>query len=160
VQAALTGHLVLTTLHTNDTLGAVARLVEMGVEPYLLSSALIGVMAQRLVRRVCPGCKTSYLVPPPAAQAYGWTGEGNLKLMKGRGCPSCYDSGYKGRLGIYELLEVGPALQKMIVANTPKDEMAKQVASIGHRDLYADGIARAFAGDTTPEEIARVVHSL
>jgi type IV pilus assembly protein PilB len=160
VQAALTGHLVLTTLHTNDTLGAVARLVEMGVEPYLLSSALIGVMAQRLVRRVCPGCKTSYLVPPEAAQAYGWKGEGNLKLMKGRGCPSCYDSGYKGRLGIYELLEVGPVLQKMIVANTPKDEMAKQVASIGHRDLYADGIARAFAGDTTPEEIARVVHSL
>jgi type IV pilus assembly protein PilB len=160
VQAALTGHLVLTTLHTNDTLGAVARLVEMGVEPYLLSSALIGVMAQRLVRRVCPACKSSYLVPPEAAQAYGWKGEGNLKLMKGRGCPSCYDSGYKGRLGIYELLEVGPALQKMIVANAAKDEMAKFVGSTGHRDLYADGIARAFAGDTTPEEIARVVHSL
>jgi type IV pilus assembly protein PilB len=160
VQAALTGHLVLTTLHTNDTLGAVARLVEMGVEPYLLSSALIGVMAQRLVRRVCPACKSGYLVAPEAAQALGWKGEGNLKLMKGRGCPACYDSGYKGRLGIYELLEVGPPLQKMIVANTAKDEMAKHVAATGHRDLYADGIARAFAGDTTPEEIARVVHSL
>jgi type IV pilus assembly protein PilB len=117
-------------------------------------------MAQRLVRRVCPACKSGYLVAPEAAQALGWKGEGNLKLMKGRGCPACYDSGYKGRLGIYELLEVGPPLQKMIVANTAKDEMAKHVAATGHRDLYADGIARAFAGDTTPEEIARVVHSL
>jgi type IV pilus assembly protein PilB len=159
VQAALTGHLVLTTLHTNDTLGAVARLVEMGVEPYLLSSALVGVMAQRLVRRVCPGCKTGYLVPPDAAHAYGWKGEGNLKLVKGRGCPSCYDSGYKGRLGIYELLEIGPDLQRMIVTNASKDEMARQVAGLGHRDLYVDGMSRAFAGDTTPEEIARVVHS-
>jgi type IV pilus assembly protein PilB len=160
VQAALTGHLVLTTLHTNDTLGAVARLVEMGVEPYLLSSALIGVMAQRLVRRICPACKTGYLVPPNAAAAYGYKGEGNLKLLKGRGCPSCYDSGYKGRLGIYELLEVGPHLQRMIVANASKDTMAEHVASSGHRDLYADGMERAFGGDTTPEEIARVVHSL
>jgi type IV pilus assembly protein PilB len=159
VQAALTGHLVLTTLHTNDTLGAVARLVEMGVEPYLLSSALIGVMAQRLVRRICPGCKTSYLVPPTAAAAYGYKGEGNLKLLKGRGCPSCYDSGYKGRLGIYELLEVGPDLARMIVANASKDAMAQHVADSGHRDLYADGMERAFGGDTTPEEIARVVHS-
>jgi type IV pilus assembly protein PilB len=160
VQAALTGHLVLTTLHTNDTLGAVARLVEMGVEPYLLSSALIGVMAQRLVRRICPACKTSYLVPPSAASAYGWTGEGNLKLLRGRGCQSCYDSGYKGRLGIYELLEVGADLQRMIVANAGKDDMARHVAALGHRDLYTDGMARAFGGDTTPEEIARVVHSL
>ena len=160
VQAALTGHLVLTTLHTNDTLGAVARLVEMGVEPYLLSSALIGVMAQRLVRRICPACKTGYLVPPGAALAYGWKGEGNLKLQKGRGCPSCYDSGYKGRLGIYELLEVGSDLQRMIVANASKDALVQHVAGKGHRDLYADGMERAFGGDTTPEEIARVVHSL
>jgi type IV pilus assembly protein PilB len=160
VQAALTGHLVLTTLHTNDTLGAVARLVEMGVEPYLLSSALIGVMAQRLVRRVCPSCRTSSLVPPATAAAYGWKGEGNLKLVRGRGCPACYDSGYKGRLGIYELLEVGPDLQRMIVANAGKDEMARHVSALGHHDLYADGMQRAFAGLTTPEEIARVVHSL
>ena len=160
VQAALTGHLVLTTLHTNDTLGAVSRLVEMGVEPYLLSSALIGVMAQRLVRRVCQGCKTSYLASPEAAAAYRWRGKGDLRLMRGRGCPTCYDSGYKGRLGIYELLEVGPDLQRMIVANAAKEAMAAHVAAAGHHDLYADGMARAFDGHTTPEEIARVVHSL
>jgi len=160
VQAALTGHLVLTTLHTNDTLGAVARLVEMGVEPYLLSSALIGVMAQRLVRRVCPGCKTGYLAPPAAVAAYRWRGEGNLKLMRGRGCPSCYDSGYKGRMGIYELLEISPELQRMIIANAGKDAMLQHVNALGHHDLYADGMDRAFAGDTTPEEIARVVNSL
>jgi type IV pilus assembly protein PilB len=160
VQAALTGHLVLTTLHTNDTLGAVSRLVEMGVEPYLLSSALIGVMAQRLVRRVCQGCRTSYLATPEATAAYRWHGQGDLRLMRGRGCPACYDSGYKGRMGIYELLEVGPDLQRMIVANASKDQLAAHVAATGHHDLYADGMARAFDGHTTPEEIARVVHSL
>ena len=159
VQAALTGHLVLTTLHTNDTLGAVSRLVEMGVEPYLLSSALIGVMAQRLVRRVCQGCKTSYIVAPETAAAYRWKGKGDLRLMRGRGCPACYDSGYKGRMGIYELLEVDSDLQRMIVANASKDAMLAHVNARGHRDLYADGMARAFGGDTTPEEIARVVHS-
>ena len=159
VQAALTGHLVLTTLHTNDTLGAVSRLVEMGVEPYLLSSALIGVMAQRLVRRVCQGCKTGYLATPEAAAAYGWRGQGDLRLMRGRGCPACYDSGYKGRMGIYELLEVGPDLQRMIVANASKEQLAAHVAAGAHHDLYADGMARAFDGHTTPEEIARVVHS-
>jgi type IV pilus assembly protein PilB len=160
VQAALTGHLVLTTLHTNDTLGAVSRLVEMGVEPYLLSSALIGVMAQRLVRRVCQGCRTSYLATPEAAQAYRWRGKGDLRLARGRGCPACYDSGYKGRMGIYELLEVGNDLQRMIVTNTSKEQMTAHVTATGHRDLYADGMARAFEGHTTPEEIARVVHSL
>ncbi len=160
VQAALTGHLVLTTLHTNDTLGAVSRLVEMGVEPYLLSSALIGVMAQRLVRRVCQGCRTSYLATPEATAAYRWHGQGDLRLMRGRGCPACYDSGYKGRMGIYELLEVGPDLQRMIVANASKDQLVAHVAATGHHDLYADGMARAFDGHTTPEEIARVVHSL
>jgi type IV pilus assembly protein PilB len=80
--------------------------------------------------------------------------------MRGRGCPACYDSGYKGRMGIYELLEVGPDLQRMIVANASKDQLAAHVASTGHHDLYADGMARAFDGHTTPEEIARVVHSL
>jgi type IV pilus assembly protein PilB len=160
VQAALTGHLVLTTLHTNDTLGAVSRLVEMGVESYLLSSALIGVMAQRLVRRVCQACKTSYLAPPEAASAYRWTGKGDLRLTRGRGCPACYDSGYKGRMGIYELLEVDSDLQRMIVANAGKEAMLAHVAARGHHDLYADGMARAFGGDTTPEEIARVVHQL
>ncbi|HEY1226979.1 MAG TPA: GspE/PulE family protein, partial [Ramlibacter sp.] len=160
VQAALTGHLVLTTLHTNDTLGAVSRLVEMGVEPYLLSSALIGVMAQRLVRRVCQGCRTSYLATPEMAAAYRWHGKGDLRLARGRGCPSCYDSGYKGRMGIYELLEVGPDLQRMIVANASKEQMGAHVAANGHHDLYADGMARAFEGDTTPEEIVRVVQSL
>ncbi len=160
VQAALTGHLVLTTLHTNDPLGAIARLVEMGVEPYLLSSALIGVMAQRLVRRICSGCKTSYLAAPEAAIAYGWQGEGDLRLTRGRGCPACYDSGYKGRMGIYELLEVDTTLQRMIIAGASEESLTAHIAARGHRSLYADGMAHAFAGETTPEEIARVVHSI
>jgi len=117
-------------------------------------------MAQRLVRRVCQGCRTSYLATPEAAAAYRWRGKGDLRLARGRGCPSCYDSGYKGRMGIYELLEVGPDLQRMIVTNTSKEQMNAHVAATGHHDLYADGMARAFDGHTTPEEIARVVHSL
>ena len=160
VQAALTGHLVLTTLHTNDPLGAIARLVEMGVEPYLLASALIGVMAQRLVRRICNDCKTSYLAVPEAAAAYGWRGEGDLRLTRGRGCPTCYDSGYKGRMGIYELLEIDAALQRMIVAGANEEAMTAYVTAGGHHTLYADGMAHAFSGVTTPEEIARVVHSV
>jgi len=157
VQAALTGHLVLTTLHTNDTLGAVARLVEMGVKPYLLSSALIGVMAQRLVRRICGQCRTGYFAPPGAAAGWGWKGEGTLRLARGRGCPACFDSGYKGRLGIYELLEIDPELQRMVAANAGKDDMMRHLEARGHVDLYADGMAHAFAGETTPEEITRVV---
>lgn len=159
VQAALTGHLVLTTLHTNDTLGAISRLVEMGVEPYLLSSALIGVMAQRLVRKICPSCKTTYTSPPELAAAYKWKGPGHLKLAKGRGCPSCYDSGFKGRLGIYELLEVDNQLQRMIVANASKQEMADYLTVKEHRDLFLDGMDQVFAGNTTPEEISRAVQA-
>lgn len=160
VQAALTGHLVLTTLHTNDTLGAITRLVEMGVEPYLLSSALIGVMAQRLVRRVCQTCKTSYMVPSQTAAAYRWKGDGDLKLTRGRGCPSCYDSGFKGRLGIYELLEIDNTLQRMIVSNASKEEMTAHINGMEHHTLHADGMDHVFSGETTPEEIARAVHSL
>ena len=92
IEAALTGHLVLSTLHTNDAPSAITRLIDMGVEPYLLSSALIGVIAQRLVRTICPECLTHYVATPELMRRYGWEGEGQVRLARGRGCPECYDA--------------------------------------------------------------------
>jgi type IV pilus assembly protein PilB len=159
VQAALTGHLVLSTLHTNDALGAVSRMIDMGVEPYLLSSALIGVMAQRLVRRICGECKTNYLAPPEVVATCGWPKEGTYQLARGRGCPACYDSGYKGRVAIHELLKVDDKLQSRIVRKAGADELRAYAQESGHRGLYADGMERVRSGLTTPEEISRAIHS-
>ena len=158
VQAALTGHLVLSTLHTNDAAGAVSRMVEMGVEPYLLASALIGVVAQRLVRQVCGACKTTYLATPELAAAHGWSETANIRLVRGRGCQACYDSGYRGRFAIHELLEIDPGTQRLIIANATREELATHAQQHGHKPLYADGLGRALAGETTLEEISRVIH--
>lgn len=157
VQAALTGHLVLSTLHTNESTGAITRLIEMGIEPYLLSSALIGVVAQRLLRTVCADCKTSYLASPEEIALYGWQDQGQVRLMKGRGCPHCYDSGYKGRVASHEILTVNPALQKLMVNNPNQDELIEYVKSKGMKTLQDDGVARALQGKTTLEEVTRVI---
>ncbi|MBL8452013.1 MAG: Flp pilus assembly complex ATPase component TadA, partial [Zoogloea sp.] len=127
VQAALTGHLVLSTLHTNDAIGAVARLVDMGVEPYLLSSALIGVMAQRLVRRICPECRSTYIAPPELVERFEWQRRGQVMLARGRGCRNCYDSGYKGRVAIHELIDIDRPLQSLIVADASYENLREHV---------------------------------
>jgi type IV pilus assembly protein PilB len=158
VQAALTGHLVLSTLHTNDAVAAVARLVEMGIEPYLLSSALIGVMAQRLLRRVCTECATSYVVMPDVLSAYGRHETAPVRLSRGRGCASCYDSGYKGRLAIHELFDLDAELQSLVVRNAGRDEMNRYLRQRGVVSLRDDGVERALRGETTLEEIARAIH--
>jgi len=159
VQAALTGHLVLSTLHTNDSIGAVTRMIDMGVEPYLLSSALIGVVAQRLVRSICPNCKTDYLASPEIIAQYGWQERGKVRLSKGRGCAECYDAGYRGRMGIHEIIETDPDLQRLIIANASRDDLTEYLESHDVRLLFDDGIARAREGRTTIEEIWRVVNS-
>jgi type IV pilus assembly protein PilB len=157
VQAALTGHLVLSTLHTNDAVGALSRMMDMGVEPYLLSSALAGVVAQRLVRGVCPACKTTYLPPPELAQKYKWP-EG-ARLTRGRGCPSCYDSGYRGRLGIHEIIEASDGLQRLMAKSPTKDELQAFTKAEGYPTLFDDGILRTLDGRTTIEEVSRVIHA-
>jgi len=157
VQAALTGHLVLSTLHTNDAVGAVARMVDMGVEPYLLSSALIGVMAQRLVRRICPECRSTYIAPPELIERFGWQARGQVMLARGRGCRNCYDSGYKGRLAIHELIEIDRPLQSLIVANAGYESLSDHVRNGPTAGLFDDGLDRVLAGHTTLEEISRVV---
>ena len=156
VQAALTGHLVLSTLHTNDSIGAVTRLIDMGVEPYLLSSALLGVVGQRLVRTICPKCRTEFLAPTELANRHGWSTDEDIRLAKGRGCDSCYDSGYKGRMGIHELLATDGALQKLIIAGSSRDELTDYLKNRDFSNLFDDGMARVLEGRTTIEEISRV----
>ncbi len=158
VQAALTGHLVLSTLHTNHAIGAISRLIDMGVEPYLLSSALIGVIGQRLVRTVCPSCKSSYIASPEILQRYGWENRKNIKLVQGRGCGECYDSGYKGRMGIHEVLEADSELQTLITGNPTRDELEHYMQVTKHKSLFDDGMERVAGGYTTIEEVSRVIN--
>lgn len=158
VQAALTGHLVLSTLHTNDSIGAITRMIDMGVEPFMLSSALLGVVAQRLVRTICPACKTKFIVPPETAAQYGWDSDEPVHLSKGRGCSECYDSGYKGRAGIHELLETTPELQRLVMTNPSRDQLNEYLVQHQVESLGSRGLERALAGETTLEEISRVVN--
>jgi len=157
VQSALTGHLVLSTLHTNDAVGALSRMMDMGVEPYLLSSALAGVVAQRLVRGVCPACKTTYLPPPELVEKYNWPD--GARLTRGRGCSACYDSGYRGRLGIHEIIESSDGLQRLMAKNPNKEELKAFMKAEGYPTLFDDGIKRVLDGRTTIEEVSRVIHS-
>lgn len=159
VQAALTGHLVLSTLHTNDSVGAVTRMLDMGIEPYLLSSALIGVVAQRLVRSICPNCKTEYLATPELIEQFGWQDKGKVKLARGRGCNECYDSGYRGRLGIHEIIETNGDMQKLIIGNPTRDQLTDFMHNNQVRLLFDDGLDRVLQGKTTLEEVARVINS-
>ena len=156
VQASLTGHLVLSTLHTNDSIGALTRMIDMGVEPYLLSSALIGVMAQRLVRTICPACKTDFLASPELCERYGWEDQ-SVTLSRGRGCPDCYDSGYKGRMAIHELIVSDSALEKIIITNPSRDRLDEYIREHDVKTMFSDGLGRVRAGRTTIEEITRVI---
>lgn len=158
IQAALTGHLVLSTLHTNSAVDAITRMLNMGIPSYLLSSSLIGVVAQRLIRTVCDECKTDFLATPEMIEQYGWQDEARLRLARGRGCIACYDSGYKGRVSIHEVIIPDARLQEMIISNSSREHLAAYVAEGGFKTLYDDGIERVKEGLTTIEEISRVVN--
>jgi general secretion pathway protein E len=155
VQASLTGHLVLATQHTNEAVGAVTRLIDMGVEPFLLASTLLGVLAQRLVRRLCPHCK----VPAPAGAAdHGDLPDG----MEGRvhyravGCASCSDTGYRGRTGIYELLVTDRAFAELVHSGASEQLLREHMAKRGAVGLREDGTRWIAAGETALEEVLRV----
>jgi type IV pilus assembly protein PilB len=158
VQAALTGHLVLSTLHTNHAIGAITRMIDMDVEPYLLSSALIGVVAQRLVRTICPACKTRYVAGPDVARKFGWDDAQQIQLARGRGCPECYDSGYKGRMGIHEILDITDELQRLITTNPGRDVLKAYIRDHNIQTLFEDGLDHVRNGETTIEEISRVIN--
>jgi len=147
VQASLTGHLVLATLHTNDAASAVTRLIDMGIEPFLLSSSLLGVLAQRLVRRLCPHCKE----PDPTV-----TASHNRQSYRAVGCDQCAHTGYVGRTGIYELLSVDDTLRRMIHNNATDNEIRKSAESNGMVPMRADGMRWVGTGVTSQEEVLRV----
>ncbi|MEO1576893.1 MAG: ATPase, T2SS/T4P/T4SS family, partial [Pseudomonadota bacterium] len=154
VQASLTGHLVLSTLHTNTAVGAVTRLRDMGVEPFLLSSSLIGVMAQRLVRKLCPVCKTPYEAPENEVRLLGLPA-GKHTFYHPKGCSECSNSGFRGRTGIYELVRVDDTMRTMIHDGAGEHQLESHARTMtpGIRD---DGRAKVLEGVTTLEEVVRV----
>ncbi len=156
IQASLTGHLVLSTLHTNDSPSTITRLLEMGVEPYLLASSLMACLAQRLIRTICPECKTYYYPPKEVLEELGVEEDAVIRLSKGKGCPSCYDSGYKGRMGIIELLEVDEGLQTLILKNPSIDALKSHLGKKGYFTLQDSGYQKVLEGFTTIEEVKRV----
>lgn len=158
VQAALTGHLVLATLHTNDAPGAVARLLDMGIEPYLLSSALNGVVAQRLARTICPACSTKYYPSEQELTDAGLLDRVGRPFLHGQGCPQCHDSGFKGRCGVYEVMEITPALRRMVHRGVPSHEVREAFRQGGGRTLREEGVAIALEGKSSLDEILRVTH--
>jgi general secretion pathway protein E len=156
IQAALTGHLVFSTLHTNDAPGAVTRLQDMGCEPYLVSSVLNGVLAQRLVRRVCQACRAPDHPDPADLLALGITDATGVELFRGKGCDECRGTGYRGRVGIYELFRVTEEARSLILRKAPTGEIRRYAVEHGMATLRADGWAKACAGVTTVAEILRV----
>ncbi len=156
VQAALTGHLVLSTLHTNDSVGAIPRLTDMGVAPFKIAAALVGVIAQRLTRRICLHCKSTYYPNPTVLDSIRYTGDRNRQFMRGSGCEKCYDTGYRGRVGIYELLEVNRELRDLIAKNAPIEQLRATAAANGFRSLGEQAIDLVEQGATSLDEILRV----
>jgi general secretion pathway protein E/type IV pilus assembly protein PilB len=153
-QAALTGHLVLSTLHTNDAASAAMRLIDMGIEPYLVTSTLIGVMAQRLVRKICPECKESY-EPEKAKLPKDLPFEHGEKLYRGVGCQKCRNSGFRGRAGIYELMTMNDEIRERIMNRAPISQIVEAGRPSGLRLLREDGWIKVRGGMTTPEEVVR-----
>ncbi|MGQ9463661.1 MAG: GspE/PulE family protein [Candidatus Fervidibacter sp.] len=158
-QAALTGHLVLSTLHTNDAPTAATRLIEMGVEPFLISAAVIGVIAQRLARRICPNCKEPFKYPEELLMRFGTDlSELNGKeLYRGRGCETCRYTGYKGRIGIFEVFVMNTEIADLILRRAPISEIRDAAVASGMTTLLNDGWRKVSAGITTPQEVLRVV---
>jgi type IV pilus assembly protein PilB len=159
VSSALTGHLVLSTLHTNDAAGAISRLINLGVPPFLVASALLGAAAQRLVRIVCPKCKTSYSPSSEELeQLFGSAGrDGRIQLQRSEGCNSCYHTGYRGRKAVYEVLRVSPAIRRLIVEGTDDDTIKNQAITEGMKTLRKSALEEVLKGTTTFEEVQRIV---
>ena len=159
IQSALTGHLVLSTLHTNDAASGITRLMDMGIEDYLITSTVNGILAQRLVRRLCPQCRESHSVLPEIEQELGlrrYQPEGELRLWHAKGCSACGNSGYKGRSAIHEVLVMDDPLRRLILKHEDAGVLQEQARKGGMRTMYEDGLYKALKGVTTLEEVLRV----
>lgn len=157
IQAALTGHLVLSTLHTNDAAGAVTRFVDMGVQPFLLSATILGILAQRLVRTICPYCKTAYKPSNTLLSQLGINPAliGQQQFFTGARCDKCANTGYKGRKGIHELLHASDPIKELITQNVPSIVLKQKAIELGMSTLREDGIQNIFEGNTTIEEVLK-----
>ena len=153
VQAALTGHLVFSTLHTNDAPSSIARLVDMGIEPFLAAASIIGIMAQRLIRVICPKCKEAYT--PPESVAKKWNLSKDTQIYRGKGCEDCKGTGYRGRSGLYELMSVNDELKELINSNVSTVVLRNKAKGMGMKMLFEDGREKVLKGITTFEEVAR-----
>ncbi len=160
VESALTGHLVLSTLHTNDAPSAMMRLADMGVESYLIAATVIGVIAQRLCRKICSSCKESYQVDASDLTSFGFVVEHpdqKVTLFRGAGCEECRYKGFKGRVGLYELLVMNEEIAELVVRRAPVADIRDAAKSSGMRELREDGLLKVLEGRTTPDEVRRVV---
>ncbi len=153
VHSALTGHLVLSTLHTNDAPSTITRLVDLGIEPFLLASSLEGIIAQRLVRKICSDCKTSYHPDRDELKELGL--QGNFTFYKGIGCENCMQTGYKGRVGIFEVLEFDEGLKKLIIKTQDANEIRHSAKQRGFTSMFEDGVKKIIKGITTSAEVLR-----
>jgi len=163
MQAALTGHMVMATIHTNDAASALTRLTEMGVEPFLSASGVLGVLAQRLARRLCTECRRAVKVPANTLREFAGTatlpkgiGE-SAKIYQSVGCSACRQTGYRGRLGIYEMLTMSEEIERLTAASAPSSEMRRQARREGMRTMREDGVMKVLRGETTLNELARTV---
>lgn len=161
IRAALTGHLVLTTLHTNDAPGAITRLIDMGIEPFLVASSVLGVVAQRLVRLICPDCRQQYVpaADSPERAFLGLGPDDGVTLHRGGGCLRCGQTGYRGRMAILEVMPVTAELRELVGRRAPAGELGELARRQGMATMREDGIAKALAGLTTVEEVMRVAYS-
>jgi type II secretory ATPase GspE/PulE/Tfp pilus assembly ATPase PilB-like protein len=155
-RAAMTGHQVFTTLHTNSALGVFPRLTDIGIQPGILSGNIIGVIAQRLVRKLCPHCREAYAPDEDEARILGWQ-TGDAPVYRAAGCPACSHKGYRGRLALIELLRMDPTLDELVANHAPLHEIRRAAFEHGYRPLAEDGIQRVKDGVTSLAEVARVV---
>ena len=156
IRAALTGHVVFSTLHTNDASGALTRLMDMGVEPYLTSSSVVGALAQRLVRTICPKCKESYPPEEQAVKDLAITRTEDLVFYRGKGCKHCWQTGYKGRTALFELLVANDPIRDLILQRA-SSRMIRDAAgkTQGMKTLWKDGVDKILKGITTIDEVTR-----
>ncbi|HKP10928.1 MAG TPA: ATPase, T2SS/T4P/T4SS family, partial [Blastocatellia bacterium] len=157
IKAALTGHMVLSTLHTNDAPSTVSRLMNMGIEPFLVATSVNLIQAQRLVRRVCTACATEARYPADVLVRLGFRPSevASLSLLKGRGCDACNGTGYKGRVGLYEVMEITDALRELILVGGSGLELRRRAMAEGMQTLRQSGLEKVRAGLTTVEEVTR-----
>jgi len=160
IQSALTGHLVFSTLHTNDAASSITRMIDMGIEPFLASSSVIAILAQRLVRVICDHCKVAYIPDEESLQGIGISLERpeQKKIYRGKGCPACLSTGYKGRTGIFEFMILNDTIKNLILKTSDANAIKRQGVESGMDTLQKDGAQKVLNGITTIEEVFRLTH--